>query len=93
MSIKAAYKYKLSHNILEKQQSIFFTPVKVGVDRANYGEMSLDASDSLIFKTESYFAQSCLTEVFIATRHTPVTLGRMSLPCFLCRRCKNHICV
>jgi hypothetical protein len=28
----------------EKQQSIFFTLVKVGVDRVNYGEMSLYVS-------------------------------------------------
>jgi len=44
MSIKGAYKCKLPNIIFEKQQNIFFSVVKVGVDRANYGEMSLYAS-------------------------------------------------
>jgi len=49
--------------------------------------------DSLTFKTESHYTQSCVTKVFIATRHTPVTLGHVSLSCFMCRRCQNHICI
>jgi hypothetical protein len=49
--------------------------------------------DSLTFKTELHYALSCLTKVFITARHTPVTLGRVSLPPLMCMRCQNHICI